>query len=278
MLWFAYDGSVNGDWVARYAIRLASHAPGRTVRLLHVHRGDAPHEWLGTKLDRIEHECGEADVRLEPMVRPARGGVLHTILEEIPEGPDSLVVCGTRVRATGRGYLAGTLSEELLRLGRWNVLALRVLQPGLLGVPRRFLVPVAGHPRGLAQAWPFLELFAPDMRELHVLHVVARGTGLAPLGRRRLAERRTRGREYVDAIERELRARLTLSDGILDSIVRVADDWVGQLIIHASQHRSQLICVGASERGLPHRLLAGNPLERLLRTSPCDVGVYRGPS
>ncbi len=31
MLHFAYDGSLNGDWVAHYGIRLAAHHPERAL-------------------------------------------------------------------------------------------------------------------------------------------------------------------------------------------------------------------------------------------------------
>ena len=39
MLVFAYDGSLNGDWVAHYAVRFAVHTGARTLRLVHVREG-----------------------------------------------------------------------------------------------------------------------------------------------------------------------------------------------------------------------------------------------
>ena len=39
----------------------------------------------------------------------------------------------------------------------------------------------------------------------------------------------------------------------------------------------QMILLGASERSLPHRVVYGNRLERILRDTACDVGIYRRP-
>ena len=39
----------------------------------------------------------------------------------------------------------------------------------------------------------------------------------------------------------------------------------------------QMILLGASERSLPHRFVHGNPLERILRDTVCDVGIYCRP-
>jgi nucleotide-binding universal stress UspA family protein len=35
------------------------------------------------------------------------------------------------------------------------------------------------------------------------------------------------------------------------------------------------VLLGATERALGHRLLHGDALERVLRGTPCDVGIYR---
>lgn len=39
MLHFAYDGSINGDWVSHYAVQLASAQHDRTLRLIHFRGG-----------------------------------------------------------------------------------------------------------------------------------------------------------------------------------------------------------------------------------------------
>ena len=59
-------------------------------------------------------------------------------------------------------------------------------------------------------------------------------------------------------------------------VVVVSDDPPKEILIMAARLGSELILMGASERGLPHRFLYGNPIEQVLRRTPCDVAVYRG--
>jgi nucleotide-binding universal stress UspA family protein len=277
MLVFAYDGSINGDWVSRYAVRMALRAERGTLHAVHVEDGGVAPAELTQKLDRVRRECEEAGAGFTSQTLPLRGTVDRTLCEAVEHGAGSFLVCGTRARSGARGYLAGTVSERLLRAHPCHVAALRVVQPGLLGAPQRLLLPMAGHPRGIDSATPLLRLLAPDVRQAHVLRVmsVRRGT-FRRLSTDTLRRLRRRGREYVQHVEDQIVARVGLDPKTLDAFVRVSDDWANQIVIHASQYKSQLICVGASERTLAERFFYGNPLERLLRNAPCDVAVYRG--
>src|SRR3990172_9214482 len=136
MLYFAYDGSINGDWVSHYAIRLACHDTDRRLELIHVDDGEMPREELAKKLGRIESECQGRSVDLSVRIAPLRVSVFASLVELLPPGRETHLICGTRVRPRRRGYLAGTVSESLLRSGRFQVLAVRVVQPGLLGLPK----------------------------------------------------------------------------------------------------------------------------------------------
>ena len=51
---------------------------------------------------------------------------------------------------------SGTVTEQMMKLVRFNVLALRIVQPGLLGLPGNILVPVSGAPTGFRSAFPIL--------------------------------------------------------------------------------------------------------------------------
>lgn len=277
VLCFAYDASVNGDWVSSYAIRLAAHAPDRRLQLLHVDEGKLGRAALDARLARIGHECALAGVAVEPHVVPVRHGVTATLLELVQPGPDSRLVCGTRARQRDFALLAGTVAAQLLRSAPFGVLAVRVVQPGLLGVPRRVLAPVEGHARGFAAGLGFLGLFAPDVDRLHVLLV-------ASVERRRFrhmdhdaVERALgQGRGYVARVEREIAAALPRLASRMDGSVVVSDDVPKEIVIQANRHRSRLIYLGASERSLPARFLYGNPIEQVLREAPCDVAIYRG--
>jgi len=278
MIFLAYDGSLNGDWVARYAIRFAAESPERSLNLLHVLDGKTPPAELERRLEHLARECRAQAVELFPQLLPLAQGVLPTLLQTVPAGGEDILVCGTRVRSSRKPFLAGTVTEKLLRCGAMPVLALRVVQPGLLGVPRDLLLPLAGHPRGFAAAWPFFRLFIPDLETAHLL----RGMVVSPMRLRHLSSGqlqalREQGVRYLATVSDEIRHKRGGSDFRLDSRIVVCDDWVKEILVHASTLKARLTLLGASERPLLHRFLHGSALERVLRGTPCDVGIYRWP-
>ena len=144
-------------------------------------------------------------------------------------------------------------------------------------MPRQILVPLAGHPRGLEEALPFLRLFAPDTDRLHLMTVSKiphwRYRWLSPeSARRRMAD----GRAYLRRVERRLSEEADVSHVKLDSHAVVSDDPVKEILIATHRTKSRLIFAGTSERSLSERFFYGNPLEQLLRETPCDVAIYRG--
>jgi nucleotide-binding universal stress UspA family protein len=277
MVYFAYDGSVNGDWVSHYAIHLASHHDLRILNLLHIRDGSIAMHLLSAKLQQIESECVQARVDLRRHLLPLQGSVLESLAAAVTSGPDSCLVCGTRARSGNRGIISGTISEQILRAGRCNVLAIRVVQPGLLGLPRRFLIPLAGHARMLTLALPMLALFAPDMESLHLLLIKKVGKWqYRHLSVQKMDRLLHEGGEYIRQAEEQLIRAPVFSAIRLDAHVMVSDDIPKEIVIAANRMKSKLIVMGASERNLRERFFYGNPIEQVLRETPCDVAVFRG--
>ncbi len=276
MIYLAYDGSINGDWVSRYAMRLAGNTPERALNLVHVLDGSmaAPH--LEGKVELIETECAERGIAFTARFQRLDQDVPRSLAEVVPAGPGNLVVCGTRIRSRRLQYLTGTVSEKLLRQHRTHVLAMRVVQPGLLADPGRFLLPLSGHPRGFSSAWPIFRLFLPRAREVYLLRVMKLGSfRLQHLSEQRERSLRRQGAEYLKVVAAELARRCETPGFRLDTRVVISDDWANEVLVHASHFKTRLILLGASERSLPWRLAHGELLERILRGTPCDVGVYR---
>ena len=55
-IFLAYDGSINADWVSRYAIRIAANSPGRKLFLLHILDGVYSPEEIRLKIRKKEGE------------------------------------------------------------------------------------------------------------------------------------------------------------------------------------------------------------------------------
>jgi len=273
----AYDGSTGGDWLAHYAVRLAAQHPARCLHLVHVADGQRSAGEVSRAAERIVRQCESLSVACHlHELRPGRD-VASTLLVGIPQDGETYLVCGTRLRGGRRGYLSGTASHRLLCAARCHVLALRVVQPGLLGLPRQLLLPVAGHPRGFRSGLPFLRLFGPDTTHLHLLYVERVGRWrLRRLAHEAVEARRHAGEGYCQRIERELDTQLGLGHAVVDAQVVVSDDVSREIVVAANRTHARLIYMGASERSLAQRMISAGPIEQVLRTASCDVAVYRG--
>lgn len=276
MLTFAYDGSLNGDWVAHYAIRFALNSAERRLRLVHI-LDATPAALLTERLERIADECRILGVALETELHEAAGkSVSERLLDVVSDGSETLLVTGTRARPRNLAFFAGTVSARLFAANRFPIVALRVVHPGVLGQPRRVLLPVM-EPLAVSDAVPWLRLFGSELRQLHVVfvHKLSRPR-FRMLGSAAADHLLHEGRSAAVAIEEELRAKLDLAACVLDASAVITDDWPKEILITAGKQKSRLVCLRASPRGLPGRLAYGNAIEQILRDAPCDVAVYRG--
>ena len=244
---------------------------------------------LNEKFERLQTEAKKLHTRCEIRVEPTQSrSTLQTLLDCVPHSSDVLLICGTRIRQKRFGFLAGTVAQRLLQNAPFNVLALRVVQPGLLGQPGDFLIPVSGHPHGFDGGGPVLNLFAPGIRSLHVLHVIRRSPLIfrllsAARARRLIARGRELARTALKEIETRNAAFSTGAKKFTDARAVLSDDWAKEILIQANQLKTRIIFMGASRKSLPgnsvshffDRYIYGNPLEQILRQTPCDVGLFR---
>lgn len=277
MLYFAYDGTIHGDWLSHYALRMALRHAEQRITLIHVDDGSVSQQALAERLHLLEDRCALVSVGLDIRVLPLRRSVTATLTDHMPADPGTLLVCGTRRRHISQGYLSGTTAERLMALRRFPVLAVRVVNPGLLGHPHKLLLPVMGDEAPPAGGLPFLRLLTPDLDELHLLHVAE----VSRFGFRAMAQTQwqhlyRKALEPARRNEQWLREQLDLADVAMDSRVVVTDDGPKEIIIAANHLKSQLIFIGAFSRNLAGRFFYGDPLEQVLRNAPCDVAIYKG--
>lgn len=272
----AYDGSINADWVARYAVQMAAALPSQQLLLLHILDGSLTPNRIEAKFASIAAECQHHGATCQGLILEPNGDVFTSLLQAIPSGKQCYCLCGTRIDPKGRGFLVGTIAERLLRCGRFNVMAIRVVSPGLLGCPRTLLFPLAGHPRGFEAALPFLQMLAASVKRLYLLRVMT----VNPFQFRYISDvaakkRIAEGYDYLSRIVNEIRKETAGASWHLDHHVVLSDDWVKEILIQAGKINAAMILMGATERNLPSRFFYGSRIEQILRTTPCDVGIYR---
>ncbi|MDH5524259.1 MAG: universal stress protein [Desulfobulbaceae bacterium] len=275
-IYLAYDGSINADWVSRYAIHMAANAASRKIVLIHILDGNYSVEKINAKIQLLEDECLAEGVELVRDIRPVTKSVYFSLLTAIPAGSENLCICGARISSRGKGFLAGTISEKLLRRKHFNVLAIRVVKPGLLGLPRQVFFPLSGHPRGLKGVMALFQLMVPQIEKVHLLRVMSVSSyWFQYMPEAKIKKMRLIGGAYLKEVLKEIRQQLDGAATHIDGTVILSDDWAKEILIQASHVQAQMIIMGASDRNLPSRFFYGNKIEQILRRTPCDVGIYR---
>ncbi len=281
MIHLAYDGSINGDWVAWYAQNLARQENDRTLRVLYINTDEISAEEVHNKVATMESASSECGVTLKlEIIRssgPGANAIFHDLLANMPTTPGTLLVCGARLHGGTHGHLAGTVSERLLSDRSFDVMAIRVAQPGLLGAPRRFLLPIAGDREGFLTSAEILRRFSPSVSRVHMLRVMMIKRLLFRRLQHQQAEQlRQKGWEGMADLDRQLAELTGIEQALIDSNVVVSDDWAHEVIIAANRHKSHLILMEAAWKNLRRTFQYGNPIEVVLRDAPCDVAIFRG--
>ena len=273
-IYLAYDGSINADWVARYALNMAANGQDPQIILIHILDDIYSPDKITKKIKAIEAESAVREIKMTSRLLPLRKNVFYSLLQAIPAGGESLCVCGARIFSRNKGFLAGTISEKLLRCKQFNAMAIRVVKPGILGSPSELLFPLSGHPRGFQAAMSFFMLLAPEVERLHLLRIMlVSSLWFQYMPANIVQSLKTKGYSYVNGVLKEIRQQLGENKIYLDATVVLSDDWAKEILIHASKSRAQMILMGASDRNLPSRYFYGNKIEQILRHSPCDVGI-----
>jgi nucleotide-binding universal stress UspA family protein len=274
-IYLAYDGSTNADWVSRYAVNMAGNSKSQQLTLLHVNDGLHPLEKIRTRIKTIGNECQLQGIEFTSQIAPISTDVYRTLLEIIPASPTSYCICGTRIKTRDKEFLAGTVSEKLLGAKKFNMLAIRVVNPDINGRPGELLFPLADYSRGFEAAMPFLMMLLPSVRKLHLVRIMNPN----PLWFQYLSgsgppATPATDREYFTGIMTDIREETEEYAIPIDSEVIRADDWAGEIINKAGSEGCEMILLGASDRLLPTHYFPGNKIEQILKAPPCDVGIY----
>lgn len=278
MILLAHDGSLYGEWVSRYALNFALGEDDRRLLVLHVCDGKHRSEVVDARFERLVEDCRELQVGCTLQKLPLAKSVYRSLRQALPHDSSALLICGTRLKPRGNSFLRGSVAEQLLRMHQCPVLAVRVVQPGLLGSPQQLLLPLAGHSDGFVRIRAIFRRLQPNLRRVHLFRSLyvhpLRHPYLSPARERMLLDS---GQAYLEKIVAEMAAQLVPEELCVERLVNIANDWPNAVLVQASRLKVQMILLGVSERSLAHRVVYGVGLERMLREAPCDVGIYRGP-
>lgn len=273
-VYLAHDGSLNGEWVGRYALRFAAGTPARRLVQLHVEDANISGPPLHERLARIKNLGERLGVSVETRILPMHHGVFGGLDVHLKEDPESLVICGARATDGRRGLLRGTISERLLGNGGYDVMSVRVLQPGLLGHPKRIMLSLSKDGRA-STAIRFVAPLVAGIEQLDIVYIntVSR-MRYAHISEDDAARLRHQARGIAERAEGQIIAATGIDGVNVDFHGRLSDDWPKQTAVEAGRYRSDLTL---AEFPPTQRQSLGfaHPIEQLMRLAPSDVAVFR---
>ena len=257
----------NSEVAARYAIHLARSCSAR-LTLMFVASSQVGFEetrQAEAALGRLFLEAGARQVQVETLIQ--KGDPLRQISTVVQEKAIDLVFSGTR-RADGkRRYFVRTLSRQLMLQLPCSVALVRVVHPGKL-FPKRSWSP-SGAARALQdeKAYFVASLAAAFGAQVTLFHAPESLAGFfrgstplsPPVPMPPLPPEIEQFNRYLEELH-------------IPSQKRLGYGPPGRAITEAAAiHHDDLIIMGASERGLWESLIGGNPVEQVLRETPCNL-------
>jgi len=262
----AVDESLNAHAAARYAIALAQ-ACGATLFVAGVLTPTMTGRGEGAMAQSAGSIVSEAEERGVPAhLLMERGDAVKTLDLLARTHQIDVVMTASRRHDMEQRYFLRTVPQHLMAVLPCSLIIVRVVHLGLLAHPRQILVPVLGGAFDNAErVYVVSRLAAQFHAGLIVFHALQQAR------RRGQAVPHEAGARQVGTFVDRLREA-----GSEPQIRIVSGPLVGEAIMQeAARHRHDLIIMGAGQRSLFSRWRHGNPVEEVMRRTPCDLFVCR---
>lgn len=260
----------NSEAAARYAVAAAQTA-GASLTLAFVAPPGLPVEVVRSAeaaLERLFLEASAKKVPVESLV--GTGEPVRHLKDLVRDKRVDLAFVATRREDLSRRYFTSTVARRLSLALPCSVALVRVVHPGHV-FPRHLLVPLRGAMTHLEERAMLVGLlaqaFGARVTLFHAprhLERFFRGTAEVPLPEREPGVVRKMvefmallARFQVDTRQRFRRGRPAVA-----------------ITTEAAVSRHDLIVMGASTRGLLASLVSGNPVEEVLRETPCNLIIH----
>ncbi len=268
----AMNEHLNSEVAARYARQLAK-AAGAQLFLCAVEEegaAEADAEQAREAARRVQHAAREAGVETECLF--TRGDPVRTIARIARDQGIDLVFAATRHEDVTRRFYAGpTVARRLLHALPCSVALVRVVHLGRIH-PHEILLPLKARIDHVPERAYFTAMLARSFEAvIHVLHTS------------RSVRRFFRDESFLTPLDWEAKPPADIVR-FLDHLdryqvqhdERLEPGATGRSItVEAAARRRDLIVMGASVRNPIDYLLRGNPVEEVLRDTPCNLIVLR---
>lgn len=267
----AVNEHLNSEIAARYALTLAT-AGAAKLYVCFVACKDMPQQSIERAEDamkRLFMEARGGGVQVESIT--SCGAPVEEIRKIVRHEGINLVFASTRRQDIERRFYTGTVARSLLLSIPCSVALVRVVHMGRVH-PRKVLVPLKARINHVKERACFAARMAEGFQsKVFVLHVPKQITKFF------------HGEVHLTPAQWEKRIPGDISAFIeqlgkyrIDFESRLAPGAAARSItIEAASKRHDLIIMGASERSLLASILKGNPVEDVLRETPCDLIILK---
>ena len=265
----AVDGSFHASIAARYSFALAKgfNAKLFIATVIPNNMSNKVETEAEDKIEKILHEGREQGLDIEGVI--LNGDVVGAINEFVKNNSVDITISSTRRPYKDKGFFVKSITSRLMSKLPCNVIGLKISHPGRSINPKKILMPVIGDGYMDKERADIAEAFAKVFNsEITVLHVVEmKDSSFKIMDRKEMEQLTLSAERHVSSFIEELRKRgVTVSEKIITgNKAREA------IIYEASHHKYDLIIAGATTRNIIKRIVAGNPVEEILRDTPCDV-------
>jgi nucleotide-binding universal stress UspA family protein len=280
-----FDGSDGAAETLHHAAEIA-HWADATIRVLYVAdtNRDSVTVVEGQTVDVLEREgrdiVEEAAKTLETLGVSYRTDVLQgnpapTIVEYADEYDQDLIVMPTHGREGLSRYLAGSVSEKVVRLSSVPVLSVRMQPDETLTFPyETVLVPTDGSDAATRAADHLLEFAAALDATVHVLSVVD-DSALGPDVRSAVAGAASE-QAATEAVDTIVSAAET--HGVTDVVRHVEHGRPAEVILDCIETNGvHAVGMGTTGRRGTDRILLGSVAEKTVRSAPVPVMTVAKP-
>ena len=267
----AVNEHLNSEISARYALKLAKACGAKFYLSFIAEKGlsQAGFNRAEDAMKRLFLEAEKMDIQVESITET--GEPVKEIEKIVRHEKTDIVFASTRREDVERRFYAGTIARRLSLNLPCSVALVRVVHMGRVH-PRKILVPLKARIDHVKERAYFTAKMAECCdSKVFIFHATKPITKffhgevhLTPLEwEKRLPDDVAGFMRYLEKYSIEHEGRL--SPG------RTARS----ITIEASAKRHDLIIMGASERSLPASLIKGNPVEKVLRETPCDLIILK---
>jgi nucleotide-binding universal stress UspA family protein len=267
----AVNEFTNSELAARYAVALSQSCQAKLFLVFIAQEGidKDTFKQAESALERLRAETDGRGIEVESVIE--RGDPFQKIYDMVNKEHIDIVFTATRREDVSKRFFIKTLARELMINLPCSVAMARVVRMGKIH-PKNILIPLRGHMTHLEERACFVARLAQAFNAQVTLFHQHRPVTSYFQGEIHLkpAERE----EYIPKDIEDFTGFLKRYD--IGHEKRTGYGTISKSItIEAAYRRNDLIVMGASERSLFKSIMRGNPVEEVLRETPCNLIILR---